>query len=75
VDNGGILMASFAQNLKFYREQKNLSQEELALKARLGAKIIEKYENGEQIPTTQTILKLSTVLDVPASVLTTDTKE
>ncbi|GIN42071.1 MULTISPECIES: helix-turn-helix domain-containing protein [Heyndrickxia] len=68
-------MASFAQNLKFYREQKNLSQEELALKARLGAKIIEKYENGEQIPTTQTILKLSTVLDVPASVLTTDTKE
>ena len=48
--------------------KKNLSQEELALKARLGAKIIEKYENGEQIPTTQTILKLSTVLDVPASV-------
>ncbi|GIN88642.1 transcriptional regulator [Heyndrickxia sporothermodurans] len=63
-------MTSFAQNLKFYREQHNLTQEELAVKARLGTKIIEKYESGEQVPNTQTILKLSTVLDVPASVLT-----
>lgn len=62
-------MSSFANNLKYYREQKNLTQEELAVKARLGSKIIEKYESGEQIPNTQTILKLSTVLDVPASVL------
>ncbi|MEB6551232.1 helix-turn-helix domain-containing protein [Heyndrickxia sporothermodurans] len=63
-------MTSFAQNLKFHREQHNLTQEELALKARLGTKTIEKYESGEQIPNTQTILKLSTVLDVPASELT-----
>ncbi|MGE8207536.1 helix-turn-helix domain-containing protein [Heyndrickxia sp. NPDC080065] len=63
-------MTNFAQNLKFYREQQNLTQEELAVKARLGAKVIEKYESGEQVPTTQTILKLSTILDVPASVLT-----
>ena len=29
----------------------------------------EKYETGEQIPSTQTLLKLSTVLDIPASEL------
>lgn len=63
------IMSSFAQNLKFHREQRNLSQEELAVKARLGIKVIEKYESGEQFPNTQTILKLSTILDVPASVL------
>ena len=62
-------MASFADNLKFYREQRNLTQEELALKARLGTAVIEKYESGEQFPNTETIFKLSTILDVPASSL------
>jgi transcriptional regulator with XRE-family HTH domain len=62
-------MSSFAENLKFYREQRNLTQEELALKARLGTMVIGKYESGEQTPNTQTIFKLSTILDVPASVL------
>ncbi|MGD6794999.1 helix-turn-helix domain-containing protein [Metabacillus indicus] len=63
------MMAAFHQQLKHYREQKNMSQEELAFKARLGRQTIEKYEAGEKIPDTQTILKLSTVLDVPASEL------
>jgi len=62
-------LASFAENLKFYREQRNLSQEELALRARLGTAVIEKYESGEQIPNTETVFKLSTILDVPASSL------
>ncbi|MGM0845894.1 MAG: helix-turn-helix domain-containing protein [Bacillota bacterium] len=60
-------MSHFGQNLKLLREERNISQEELAMRARLGKKTIEKYENGNQIPDTQTILKLSTVLDVPAS--------
>jgi transcriptional regulator with XRE-family HTH domain len=42
-----------------------MSQEELAFKARLGRQTIEKYESGEKVPDNQTILKLSTVLDVP----------
>jgi len=59
---------TFGEKLKFYREQSGMSIEELAVKARIGKNTLEQYEKGEQIPTTQTILKLSTVLDVAASV-------
>ncbi|MCA1057227.1 helix-turn-helix transcriptional regulator [Rossellomorea aquimaris] len=62
-------MSHFGENLRRVREDRNISQRELALKARLGLGTIEKYENDEQIPDTQTILKLSTVLDIPASEL------
>ncbi|GER67505.1 hypothetical protein BpJC7_31710 [Weizmannia acidilactici] len=61
-------MNTFGEKLKFYREQSGMSIEELAVKARIGKNTLEQYEKGEQIPTTQTILKLSTVLDVAASV-------
>jgi transcriptional regulator with XRE-family HTH domain len=62
-------MTHFGENLKRVREDRNMSQRQLALKARLGASTIEKYENNEQIPDTQIILNLSTVLDIPASEL------
>lgn len=61
-------MNSFGEKLKFYRELSGMSIEELAVKARIGKHTLEQYETEEQIPTTQTILKLSTVLDVAASV-------
>jgi transcriptional regulator with XRE-family HTH domain len=60
---------TIGQNIKKYREQRKMSQQELALKVRVGTATIQKYESGEQIPDTQTILKLSTALDVPASEL------
>jgi transcriptional regulator with XRE-family HTH domain len=60
-------MNAIGQNIKNCRMQKGMSQEELALKSRVGAQTIERYENGEQIPNLQTVLKISTVLDVPAS--------
>lgn len=62
-------MNSIGQTIKTCREKLNMTQEELAQKIRVGTNTIEKYENGEQIPSTQTILKLSTVLDIPASEL------
>ncbi|MFC7785609.1 MULTISPECIES: helix-turn-helix domain-containing protein [unclassified Rossellomorea] len=62
-------MSHFGENLRRVREERKLSQQELALRARLGTKTIEKYESDLQIPDTQTILKLSTVLDIPASEL------
>ncbi|MFE8702405.1 helix-turn-helix domain-containing protein [Cytobacillus sp. FJAT-54145] len=62
-------MSAIGQNLKVCRERRNMSQQELALKVRVGTGTIEKYENGDQIPDMQTILKLSTVLDIPASEL------
>lgn len=57
------------QTIKNAREMLNMSQEELAQKVRVGTQTIEKYESGEQIPSTQTLLKLSTVLDLPATEL------
>ncbi|QCJ43937.1 helix-turn-helix transcriptional regulator [Bacillus sp. S3] len=62
-------MNSIGQTIKTCRETLHMTQEELAQKVRVGTHTIEKYESGEQIPSTQTILKLSTVLDIPASEL------
>lgn len=53
--------------LKFLREERRLSLDELALKARIGVARLQAYESGEEVPSTQTILKLSNALEVPAS--------
>ncbi|WHY66178.1 helix-turn-helix transcriptional regulator [Neobacillus sp. SuZ13] len=62
-------MNTIGQTIKNAREMLHMSQEELAQKVRVGIHTIEKYESGEQIPSTQTLLKLSTVLDLPATEL------
>ncbi|WP_423407969.1 helix-turn-helix domain-containing protein [Heyndrickxia sp. MSNUG] len=62
-------MNAIGQNIKNCRMRKGMSLEELALKSRVGTQTIERYESGEQTPNLQTILKISTVLDVPASEL------
>ncbi|WP_396954506.1 helix-turn-helix domain-containing protein [Neobacillus sp.] len=62
-------MNSIGHTIKTVREMRNMTQQELAQKVRVGTQTIEKYEAGEQIPSSQTILKLSTVLDIPASEL------
>ncbi|WP_066091391.1 helix-turn-helix domain-containing protein [Neobacillus novalis] len=62
-------MNSIGHTIKTSREMLKMTQQELAQKVRVGTHTIEKYESGEQIPSTQTILKLSTVLDIPASEL------
>ncbi|MCA1031690.1 helix-turn-helix domain-containing protein [Bacillus timonensis] len=56
-------------NIKHYREQKGMSQQDLAMKVRVGTGTIDKYETGELLPDVQTVLKLSTSLDIPASEL------
>ena len=62
-------MNSIGRIIKANREIQNMTQEELAQKVRVGISTIQKYETGEQTPSTQTLLKLSTVLDIPASEL------
>jgi len=62
-------MNSIGQTIKTAREFRKLTQEELAQKMRIGTQTIEDYESGEQIPSDQTLLKFSTVLDIPASEL------
>ena len=55
------------EQLKILRLERNLTIEELAKKTQVGVEKLTAYENGSQIPTTQTILVLSTILEVPAS--------
>lgn len=57
----------FQEQLKTLRSEKNLSIEELSLRTQVSTEKLTAYENGEQIPSTQTILILSTVLEVPVS--------
>ncbi len=62
-------MPSIGQNIKLCRERQNLTKLELAQKLRVGSETIEKYESGEKTPNQDTILKLSTIMDVPVSEL------
>lgn len=55
------------EQLKFLREERNWSLEELSKKTQVGVEKLALYEKGELIPSVQTILKLSTILEVPAS--------
>jgi transcriptional regulator with XRE-family HTH domain len=62
-------MTVIGNNMRRFREERHMSQQELAVKIRVGTAKIEKYESGIQIPDSQTILKISTVLDIPVSEL------
>jgi transcriptional regulator with XRE-family HTH domain len=63
------MMSTLGENIKASRENQHLSREELARKMRMGPRKIEEYESGEKIPSNETLMRLSTVLDIPASVL------
>lgn len=69
------ILNTIGNKIKNYREHLKMTKEELAQKIRVGIHTIEKYESGEQIPSTQTLLKLSTVLDIPASELLLDQQD
>jgi len=60
-------MSNIGENIRFQREDKNLSLQDLALKIRCGVQTIQDYESGARIPDTQTILKISTALDTSTS--------
>lgn len=63
----GITLSKVGVNIRNFRESKGMTLEQLALKVRCGTKTIESYENGAAIPNLDTILKISTALDVPAN--------
>lgn len=66
-------MSSLGENIRTFRERRNMSQEELAQKLRIGTKKIDDYESDRQVPSNETLLKISTVLDIPTSQLTSMT--
>ncbi len=52
-------------NIKKYREQKGLSQAELAEKIGFERSSVAKWENGSLKPYAETLQAIATVLDVP----------
>ncbi|MGG0658460.1 helix-turn-helix transcriptional regulator [Rummeliibacillus pycnus] len=53
--------------LSLLRKERILTLDELALKTRIGIEKLARYESGEEIPSEQTLLKLSNALEVPVS--------
>lgn len=57
----------FHEQLKILRQERNWSLEELSKKTQISVEKLAQYESGELIPSIQTILKFSNVLEVPVS--------
>jgi transcriptional regulator with XRE-family HTH domain len=62
----------FALNLRIERRAQALSQERLALRAKLHRTEVSLLERGDRDPRLSTIVRLSRALDVPASCLLED---
>ena len=58
------LMDLLGKNVKFYRERKKWTQEELAEKADLSKNMIYSIEKGIRSASTKTLFKLSDALDI-----------
>ena len=61
---------NLAKKVKELRKRKSLSQEELAKNAGLSLRTVQRVENGETIPTAETLKRLALVLDVAPKELT-----
>jgi len=68
-DKSNDLLVIFGENLKKFRSEKNISQEELAFKAELDRTYISGLECGKRNPTLKIIVKLANALDMSPSEL------
>jgi transcriptional regulator with XRE-family HTH domain len=55
--------------LKAARHDAGLTQEELAVRAKLSREYVSKLERGQQSPTVDTLFRLAAILGIKASVL------
>uniref|UniRef100_UPI00406D4E8B helix-turn-helix domain-containing protein n=1 Tax=Chryseomicrobium sp. FSL W7-1435 TaxID=2921704 RepID=UPI00406D4E8B len=62
-----MMNVELANQLQRLRQERNMSLEDLSLKVRIGVAKLQAYESGVEKPSTQTLLKLSNALEVPAS--------
>lgn len=58
-----------ANQIKYYRHKKRMSQEELALKANLNPAYFGQIERGLKCPTVDSLYKISSALEIPLSEL------
>ena len=57
------------KTIKEYREQNNMTQEELAKKMGITQRTISYYETGQKIPSGRTLLRLKKIFNVTADEL------
>ncbi len=60
---------SIGLQVRNFREAKELSQEQLAIKTGLATGTIGKIERGENIPKTETLLRIAYELEIPCKLL------
>jgi transcriptional regulator with XRE-family HTH domain len=58
------MKTKIAENIKFYRKQLKLTQEELASYLHSGKSLISNYENGYSTPDIYTLCKLASIFDI-----------
>jgi transcriptional regulator with XRE-family HTH domain len=63
------LLVNFGENLKNFRKERNISQEEFAFKAELDRTYISGLECGKRNPTLKILIKLSNALNMKPSEL------
>lgn len=56
-------------NIRKYRKQKGLSQEEMAVRLHVVRQTVSKWENGLSVPDAEVLIHMSALLDVPVSKL------
>lgn len=64
-------MNKFAEQLKDFRRQKGLSQDDLANQLHLSRQAISRWENGETAPDLDTLVKLVSIFEVTLDELVT----
>ena len=72
-DEISLIESKAIQKLKFYREERNLSQFELSLQSGVSQNMITYIETGKRAPTLRTIIKLCNALEIsPAKLFEVD---
>ncbi|MBQ3025866.1 MAG: helix-turn-helix transcriptional regulator [Spirochaetaceae bacterium] len=75
-DEISLIESKAIQKLKFYREERNLSQFELSLQSGVSQNMITYIETGKRAPTLRTIIKLCNALEIsPAKLFEVDNQE
>jgi transcriptional regulator with XRE-family HTH domain len=59
-----LFQYTFGKYLRFLRNNRNLTQQELAAKAELSKNYIQKVENGRHSPSAYTLFKLNRALEL-----------
>lgn len=57
------------KKIKFYRQQKHMTQEELAEKLNVVRQTVSKWENGQSVPDADVLLRIAEILDVSVNEL------